>query len=276
MLLGVDVWSGYGLIDWHRVADSGVRFAIAKCTQGNDSCDVTYARNVSRARSEGILVGAYHFAYPLPSGLGFPAGRSPRDQAEKFAKEVERVGVDLDLPPALDLEWPARWDRRYTTSTGGLQDRWAHWGVSAQSIADWGLECLTEIERLFGRRPLLYTYPDFWLSLGEHGRRHEWAKYPLWIAHYTHPGPGLPPSTTRPIVPSPWSEWSIWQYSADGSGVRIPGIPASPIDRNAIREETLDILTCRPQTVCRDERMPIIHPRVPLGRPSLDDHDDEP
>src|SRR5690606_12230802 len=121
MILGVDVYSGYGQIDWHRAAEAGVRFAIIKCVQGNDSVDSAYARNVAGAKQAGVLVGAYLFAYPLPGGEGKPAGRSPREQAERLAREVERAGVDLDLPPALDLEWPARWDRRYTTATGGFQ-----------------------------------------------------------------------------------------------------------------------------------------------------------
>lgn len=294
MILGVDCWHGYGVIAWHRAAKAGVRFAIAKCTEGNEGKDPAYDRNVAGCKEAGILVGAYHFAFPLPSGPGKPAGRSPKEQAERFFTGSNGLGAQPgELPPVLDLEWPPQHER--DKKSGEIVNKWVVWDVDAASIADWGLECLAEMERLWGRTPALYTYPFFWQTLGAHGLRSEWARYPLWIANYTHPGDGVPPATKRPAVPAPWKDWAIWQFSADGSPARIDGIPVSPIDRNVVRDEEtlrrlawLDGPDTEPEiraapvepVVVVDEPATIepatidggaVHPPVPLGRPRLDD-----
>lgn len=268
MILGVDVFSGYGVIDWRRVAAAGVRFAICKCTEGNEPKrnDVHFARNVAGAKAAGIIVGAYHFGYPLRSGPGLPAGRSPKEQAERFFEVSKGLGSSAgELPPTLDFEWPARWDKRHVDADGKLIDQWLRWGIDAAFIAEWGLECLEHIERLFGRVPIVYEYPDFRAMLGEHGKSSAWNRYPLWIATYPESARAapLPPSGAKPILNAPWKDWAIWQFSADGSPVRIDGIPVSPIDRNVIRDEAtlhrlamLDEVPTEPAIVAADKLDP--------------------
>jgi GH25 family lysozyme M1 (1,4-beta-N-acetylmuramidase) len=134
----------------------------------------------------------------------------------------------------LDLEWPPHFERDKGTSK--IVERWTQWRVDGASIAAWGLACLAEMERLFGRTPILYTYPDFWASLGAAGQNPAFAKYPLWIASYTSPNDWLPKDGVKPLVPAPWADWAVWQFSAEGSPVRIPGIPACPLDRNVVRD----------------------------------------
>lgn len=221
MIPGVDVFEGYGAIDWNLVASSGVRFAWIKCQTGNDGKDPAYERNVQRARDVGIAVGAYHFAYPLPQASGHP-GRSPLEQAELFFRACSGLGMQKDeLSPALDLEWPPPND-------------WEKWGCSAQQISDWGRECAEAMTLLWGRLPVIYTYPWFWQSVWSADV--SWAaRYPLWMASYGHQGEGLP--SGAPPVPAPWGDWAAWQYSAEGSAVRVPGIPACPVDRDCIRDE---------------------------------------
>lgn len=231
MILGVDVSGVQGAVDWQKLAGAGVRFAWLKCTEGNTrGRDTTFARNVRDAKAAGVLVGAYHFCYPLPHGAEHPAGRDPVTQAQRAFAESDQLGrLEGELPPAVDIEWPPEWER--DKKTGELVNLWNRWGVTAGSIATWTLAYLEEAERLWGRVPVLYTYPHFWASLGEAGRRPEFARYPLWIANYLHPAPGLPPDTKRPVVPAPWSSWLVWQYSADG-GAHLPGV-ATDIDRDA-------------------------------------------
>lgn len=235
MILGVDVFSGYGKIDWPRASAAGVRFALPKHTQGNDGCDPRARENVEGCRNVGIAAAPYFFAYPLPSDPKHP-GRGPKEQAGRFFADAKGLGTQPgDLPPALDLEWPPHFEREKGTSR--ILDRWTQWNTSASQIVAWALECLAEMERLWSRVPMIYTYPDFWHSLGEAGRDPAFAKYPLWIANYTHLAEWLPPQDARPIVPAPWTDWSVWQFSADGSRISIPGIGACPIDRNAIKDE---------------------------------------
>ena len=64
MLPGIDVSHWQGSIDWTAVASSGVRFAIAKSTDGREYVDATYLTNKAGAEANGIVFGAYHFARP--------------------------------------------------------------------------------------------------------------------------------------------------------------------------------------------------------------------
>lgn len=236
LILGIDVWSGYGNIDWHQVRDAGVKFAFLKCTQGNDGVDGKFRVNVLGCRDAGIPYAPYLFGYPLREDVKKP-GRSPEEQARRLYADCDH---STDMPPVLDLEWPPQYEREKGTSK--ILDKWKHWNIDAPFIAEWGLRCLAELERLFGRTPIVYTYPHFWKSLGDAGKSLEWSKYPLWIANYTHLSEGLPPVGSKPIVPAPWKDWTIWQFSADGSPVRVPGVPVAPLDRNVMRAETLDLL----------------------------------
>jgi GH25 family lysozyme M1 (1,4-beta-N-acetylmuramidase) len=102
-----------------------VRLAICKCTQGNDGKDPRFDEYAAGAKAAGVHVGAYLFAYPLPSGPGKPAGRAAEEQARRLYADCAGLGkAKGELPPALDLEWPARWDRRYVDAEGKLIDRW--------------------------------------------------------------------------------------------------------------------------------------------------------
>jgi GH25 family lysozyme M1 (1,4-beta-N-acetylmuramidase) len=243
LLLGIDVWSGYGVIDWKRAQASGVSFAFLKCTQGNDGLDGKYKANAQGCRDVGLPYAPYLFGYPLREDVKKP-GRSPEDQARRLYADCDE---STDMPPVLDLEWPPHFEREKSTSK--ILDRWTQWNVDGAFIAEWGLRCLAEMERLFGRTPILYTYPNFWQSLGDAGKVEAWARYPLWIANYTHPNDWLPPATSKPSVPAPWKEWSVWQFSADGSSMRVPGVPACPLDRNCMREETLQQLLAKDRPV---------------------------
>jgi lysozyme len=230
MLLGIDCYGRYGPIDWARAQASGVRFSFLKCTEGNSHKDPRFEEYAEGCRNVGMPYGPYLYAYPLPDDPAHP-GRSPEDQARRFYNDC---GGATPLPPVLDIEWPPHFQRDKGTSK--ILDRWTQWKVDAPFIAAWTLRCLAEIERLFARVPIVYTYPDFWQSLGQAGRNTAFARYPLWIANYTHPRDFLPPDTSKPMVPAPWSDWAVWQFSADGSPMRVPGVPACPLDRNCVRD----------------------------------------
>ena len=277
MILGVDVWSGYGKIDWQRVAAAGVRFAIIKCTEGNESGrnDKRFAENVIGAREAGIYVGSYHFGYPLPEAPG-KIGRSPEEQARRAWVDSGQLGARPgEIPPAFDAEWPA-------------VGEWGKWGVTAASISEWCHRYCVEIERISGRKPILYTYPFWWRSVAATASV-AWAKdYPLWIASYKDTSEWMPRAATTPHAVPPWDDdWTFWQFSADGSPIAIPGIPASPIDRNVFRGDldalrrlagiepdapTLPVLVpeARPDPLGHVETFAKVRGPTPLGRPELD------
>lgn len=228
-----DMFSGYGRPDFRTVAASGIRAVWHQACQGNEPArdDRLFETNVMAANEAGLAVGAYLFPFPLPSQREGD-GRTPHEQAERFAEASSYLGsCSGQLSPMIDAEWPP-------------PTEWAKWGCSAQQISDWLRTCCEAAEVLFGRTPIIYTYPWWWSELAK-GADVSWARrYPLWIAHYLHPGPGLPPPSVQPARIAPWDgDWSIWQYSAEGSSERVPGCVACPVDRDVIRdEETLQVL----------------------------------
>ncbi len=272
MIPGCDVHGGYGLIDWGLVASSGIRFAYVKCTTGNEhSKDVTYERNIQRARDNGVLVGAYHFAFPLKHGIGLPVGRSPLEQAQAAFDGCSGLGGRTgELSPVVDAEWPPLTE-------------WPKWGCTAAQISEWLHEYCEAATLLWGRKPVIYTYSDWWRGNGRnyHGLSDaevSWAAdYPLWMAAYTHALPG-PPTGGGPPIPFPWRDWAVWQYSAEGSPARIPGISACPVDRDCIKDEdTLDTLTGRASQPSTLREFPVVYALpdpLPLESTDLDELDD--
>lgn len=227
MIFGVDVYSGYGRLNHKLAASAGVRFMWCKSAEGNEPArnDFAFARNVQGCRDNGIVPGAYFFPYPLPSGPGLPSGRGPLEQAQRFYEVTKGLGSQPgELSPAVDAEWPS-------------PEEWGKWGCSPEQINDWLREHCEAVALLFGRLPIIYTYPWWWRTLAISADVSWASRYPLWMATYTHFGPGTPEVGSSPQIPTPWTNWDAWQYSANGSSVRVPGIPAVPVDRDVIRDE---------------------------------------
>ncbi len=191
-LKGLDASSVQGVLDIPALDAAGCRFVIAKCQTGNAGKDPCFERNIAAARAQGWTVGAYHFLFPLPH-------LDPVKQAEGFFAASQLGASDGELPPSLDLEWP--------DPDAGF----AKWGCTPSQVSDWSRRCAERVTELFGRRPLIYTYPYFMAKL--HTADVSWlADYPLWIASY---------GGAKPTVPKPWADWTMWQYDGNG-GARMP------------------------------------------------------
>lgn len=199
MIRGIDVSSVQGVVPYASLPPD-VRFCVAKCKQGNDGKDPTFAANMRAGADHGIIMGGYHFAYPLPH-------LDPKVQAQGFFEASGGHGcVAGELPPFLDAEWPEP-----TT--------WAKWGCNPRQISDWLAGCSEHMHTLFGTKPVLYTYPWWWASISK-GVDVSWAaEYPLWIASY--PGGGWPKEGAKPALPKPWTNWTFWQFDGNG-GLRLP------------------------------------------------------
>jgi len=155
---GVDVSDYQGAVDWPAVAGAGVRFAIAKATEGAGFVAETFARNWAGIRTAGLTRGAYHFFRPLVP---------PEIQAKHFLATVA-PGPD-DLPPALDVE---------------VRD-----GVAAPAVIRRMRQWLYAVEAATGRTPLIYASAGFLDGLGD---LRGFSKYPLWIADYGGSAPVIP------------------------------------------------------------------------------------
>jgi lysozyme len=188
---GIDVSKYQGEIDWNAVKASGVRFVWIKATEGGDHADEKFTANWAGAKAVGIPRGAYHFVYWC------------RPPGEEVAWFEQNVPVENDaLPPVLDVE---------ATPTSQT----CHKHLERESaIADMKV-MLEEMERHYGRRPVIYTSVDFFEAILSDGA---FMDYPIWVRSTKH----------HPSVRYGSRKWHFWQYQADGS---VPGI-VGHVDRN--------------------------------------------
>jgi lysozyme len=202
MIYGLDVSEEQGSIDWLKVAQSGVSFVYAKCGNGNTEvdgldADPMFTKNVAGARAQGLIIGCYHFCYPLPSGPGLPAGRAPEEQAQlHFTASAGLGSNEGDLTTMIDAEWPD-------------PSQWAMWKCSKAQIADWFSRYANKLESLSGRKVGLYSDQYFWSMIGGAGLM-DFAARPFWPARPT----GVRPlDGNKPALWDPFTSWQVWQWS---------------------------------------------------------------
>lgn len=163
-----------------KVALEGQDFLVARAAYGKKPDD-TFALHVKHARAAGLLTGAYLF---------YRQTQSKEDQLAAFLRATG--GVEMDIVPALDLEWNTDYDGEVDRDRHNTDGRWL-----AEQIADRFGGCL------------IYTAPFFWADkLG----RPEWCAqsvFHFWLAHY-----GVPEGQPRLPTDCPVSmtSWAIHQY----------------------------------------------------------------
>lgn len=143
--------------------------------------------------------GAYWF---------YDSRSNPIFQADKFCDLVQSVGT-----PKLGL-W-GDYEEKYGGVYGGERNY------------------LTFLERIRQRFPNtlvgVYTGPSYWIEHTTQDFRPSFKDYPLWIANY---------DVSSPAIPSPWTQYVLWQYTDKGDGY-LYGAESSRIDMNIFRG-TLD------------------------------------
>jgi len=155
---GIDVSKYQDMIAWEAVKTMKVKsiqlgFAFIKATEGIGNTDPQFGRNWKKAKSNGIVCGAYHF---------FIASKDGKMQAENFIDKVELEPGNL--PPVLDIEQLN--------------------GTSAEELKKEARKWLEAVENYYHIKPIIYTNVDFYNRiLGS-----EFDNYPLWVAHYYQPG----------------------------------------------------------------------------------------
>lgn len=174
-------------IDWSKVRTDGQSFAFVKATEGGDWVNPHYVEDIQAANAARLKTGAYHYARP--------AGDA-KTQAANFAAQIA-LAPDQTLPPALDIEVAE--------------------GKSATQLEQWIEEFTSELKRLTGRTPMIYTYKYFWM--GQMNNSQKFSDMPLWLAAY---------QDQAPEAVGGWNELSFWQRSGSG---KVAGIPTD-VDMN--------------------------------------------
>ena len=102
---GIDVSAYNENIDWRRLRDLGIEFAIIRTGAGLSIQD-EFARTVSAAKDAGMLCGAYHYSYALT-----PARAA---QEALFCRRIiDDAGCLLELPVWFDMEDADRYKARH-------------------------------------------------------------------------------------------------------------------------------------------------------------------
>jgi|CXWL01.1.fsa_nt_gi lysozyme len=200
---GIDVSAIQGRVDWERVASAGFRWAAAKASEGVSYCDPRVEANIAGASAAGLRTLVYAFARPSQG--------NPREQAKRLAECTHGAAMRT----VLDLESsPADW--------------------TPQRIVDFGDAFADGLQAESGLLPVVYSYVAFLLPLGRALMNSRLARCPVWLAQYrSTSAPWAPVAVQQPVVPMPWGNWTMWQYSGNG-GYRVPGV-AVDCDRNLFR-----------------------------------------
>jgi lysozyme len=191
---GIDVSRWQGAPNWAQVKDAGVRFVIAKATQGTSWVDPEWARNRERLRANAIPFSAYHFAEP---------DATPGDAVAEADHFVNTARLDRrNLLPVLDLE--------------------RHNDMTVAQLREWVAAWLARVERRLGVKPMIYVSPSFWVERMGNTTWFADRGYRLWIAHWNVDTPTLPANN--------WGGrgWTLWQYAVQCC---VPGI-SGKVDRD--------------------------------------------
>jgi len=91
---GIDVSAWQGVIDWKKVASSGVKFAIIRSSY-YDKVDKMFEYNITEAKKAGIYVGVYHYCYALDELEAWKEARFFIDTIKPY---------EIDFPVMFDFE----------------------------------------------------------------------------------------------------------------------------------------------------------------------------
>jgi len=201
---GIDVARYQGTIDWQKVADSGVQFAMIRVgyraqADGQIKEDPNARYNLQEASRAGIALGAYFFSTAV---------------SEEEAKE--EAAWTADILSGYPITYPVVYDCENFSDPNSRQ-----YHLSRTLRTDLALTYLETIEKQ-GYQGMFYgskndlQHDNAW----ETSRIEE--TYKIWIAQYPEsPYPSTPQSSYEGLH-------HMWQYSTNGT---IPGI-SQPVDLN--------------------------------------------
>jgi lysozyme len=181
---GIDVSHWQGNINWSKVSNDGIHFALMKASEARTYKDNKFERNWKGCKDYGIARGAYHFFRPNTGG---------KVQADNLLEQLDKVnyGGGGDLIPTIDCE-----DYDGSGKAKYRKDLQA---------------CLDRLEQKIGKKPMIYTLRSFWKKIGNP----DFSSYPLWVVDLS--------STSKPRLPKHWATYVIWQYTFTGSVSGISG-----------------------------------------------------
>jgi len=222
----IDVSIANGIIDWYKVAQSGVKYALIRSGEGLHDMDPNLERNVQGCKDNNIIFGLYRVLVPAS---GDPAG-----QAKKLIDLSNKC--EAQLYPAVDVE-------KNRALTEYEQKIWSKF------LKDY-LESTTETI-------VLYTYTAFFPQIKFDGIKN----YKIWIANY---GAKTTPSMPGYDIYA-WQKSCTGKVQGISTNVDISEFYQPPQPPAPAAEETVapTEISPEPSTVGTDEIKNIIPDAIP-------------
>lgn len=180
---GIDVSKWQGVIDWNKVKQSGITFAILKAG-GSDKgfyTDPQFERNYKNAKTSGLHVGAYYFVGPKCKSKA-----DGKADAVRFKNIIK--GKQFDFPVYIDFEAP-----------------------NSSNIEGNTEACIGFCEEMEGSGYFCGIYASDISGFVDKLNRTRLTPFSWWVARYG----------SRPVYAT--KSLGIWQYSSSGRVLGISG-----------------------------------------------------
>lgn len=182
---GIDVSEFQGNIDWRKVKDAGIQFAMLRAGYGAGEIDPQFRKNAQGCNDVGIPCGVYWFSYAYTPEMA-------RKEAEQCIEAIEEYRIGY--PVCIDFE---EGSVRYAASKGV---------TVTKDLATKIVEAFCSRVEELGYFAMYYSNLDYLNRYFDQSLR---AKYALWFAEYARE-----PRT---------SGMAIWQNSDSGRVAGISG-----------------------------------------------------
>ena len=181
-VLGIDVSYAQGVIDWNKVANAGIKFAIIRAAfrgygTGRIVADEWFERNIKGATAAGIKVGVYFFSQAINETEG-------AEEADYIINQIKHYKVTL--PVVIDTEY--------------VSDSRARGNSISKTTRTAAVKAFCERSLQRGYTPMIYASTS-WLN--NQLDMSKLSKYKVWVAQYynrvTYTG-----------------KYQCWQYTSSG------------------------------------------------------------
>lgn len=175
---GIDVSVHNGTVDWNKVREQGLDFAMIRIAYGRElnQKDAQFENNYYGALNNGLRVGIYHYSYATSVA-----------EARLEAKVVLKIlnGRYLDLPIAFDIEDPR-----------------AHDNMTKEQATNITTAFCDEIRKA-GYTPMIYSSKYYYNTKFDLSKMRG---YKFWVASWGNIKPQISGITT-----------DMWQYTSTGN-----------------------------------------------------------
>ena len=184
-VLGIDVSTHNGTLDWAKLKAAGVQFAIIRAGYGRYQVDSQFFNNIKGALAQSIPVGIYWFSYALDVA-------GAKEEAQKCLDTIQ--GYDIALPVFFDFEYDTI---RYAKEQGVTLGKTA---FNAHAVA------FCEAIKAAGYTPGVYYNLDYYRNMVDTSKL---GGYVQWYAQY---------ASSASI-----SGYDLWQYTSSGTFSGVSG-----------------------------------------------------